>query len=490
MRSTTKSRSAAAGAALAAVLTVSPPVHADTASSPAWHSAASSPAWHACPGDGVPQGMRCATIDVPVDWSRPGGMKVTLDLARFPAADPARRLGSVLTVPGGPGQSGVEVFEQFSGSFTGLRERFDVIAYSPRNSEARRDLPPSCSRPALAAVTDPRDGAEYRAQAAVLATAVERCRADDGTGLVEHMDSLSVARDMEAIRVLLGEDTLSLLAWSYGGIPATAYARLYPERVRAMVVDGTLDQPGGPYALDRRGLSTVEAGFTRFVAWCAGDEKCALHGRDVRSVWRRLVEDTRRHPVVHTSPELGTIKLTDMHLKVFGGAAMSFPGGRPGLADAISKAAKGDLSWFGDQALHNAQGWTMPGAMAARCPDALGYQGYSGFVRGRRHAERISADFGGSSSWESLVCSGWRLPIANPPRPLPVKGLPPVLGLGSQSDSASTGDLVRRIPGSVTVRYDGPGHVMYLAGNRCMTGHADRYLAELELPPPGTVCPA
>jgi hypothetical protein len=46
------------------------------------------------------------------------------------------------------------------------------------------------------------------------------------------------------------------------------------------------------------------------------------------------------------------------------------------------------------------------------------------------------------------------------------------------------------IPGSVTVGYDGPGHVMYLSGKKCPIEHATRYLTTLRLPRPGTVCPA
>lgn len=64
---------------------------------------------------------------------------------------------------------------------------------------------------------------------------------------------ISVARDMDAVRELLGEEKLSLLGWSYGGVPAAAYARLYPQRIRAMVLDGTPDQTAGPFVLNRGG---------------------------------------------------------------------------------------------------------------------------------------------------------------------------------------------------------------------------------------------
>ncbi|GLX08227.1 hypothetical protein [Microbispora sp. NBRC 16548] len=46
-----------------------------------------------------------------------------------------------------------------------------------------------------------------------------------------------------------------------------------------------------------------------------------------------------------------------------------------------------------------------------------------------------------------------------------------------------------RIPGSVTVRYGGPVHVVYLrAKDPCVTGSADRYLTNLTLAPTGTLC--
>jgi pimeloyl-ACP methyl ester carboxylesterase len=360
---------------------------------------------------------------------------------------------------------------------------------NPRNNGARRALPESCNRPALTAISDPPNREAYRSQAAVLAEAVARCRADDASGLVEHLDSVSVARDAAAVREMLGEDEVSLLAWSYGGVPAVAYARLHPGRIRAVVFDDTIDQTAGPSGVDDVLMPSIEENFPRFAAWCADDDSCALHGQDVRRTWHALIERTTRRPVTYTSPGLGTIRLSDLHLRFFGGAGMPSSSAWPSLAGAIADAAGGDFSWFGEQALQNSAAWTAPGFLAMRCPDGLGYHGYDAFVAGRKHAERISPGFGGGATgWESLACAGWRRAAANPPRPLPAGGFPPALGIGGYSNYATTAALVRKITGSVSVPYEGSGHVMYLSGNRCMTGHADRYLAELRLPRAGTVC--
>ncbi|WP_442945814.1 alpha/beta hydrolase [Nonomuraea sp. LPB2021202275-12-8] len=41
-----------------------------------------------------------------------------------------------------------------------------------------------------------------------------------------------------------------------------------------------------------------------------------------------------------------------------------------------------------------------------------------------------------------------------------------------------------RVPGSSAIRYDGPGHGLYLTGKACVIAHADRYLTDLRLPSP------
>src|SRR5450759_1899701 len=61
--------------------------------------------WQPCPGVG--QGLRCASLRVPLDYGSPGGRKITLALSEVPATAPAgRRQGVLLVNPGGPGGTG------------------------------------------------------------------------------------------------------------------------------------------------------------------------------------------------------------------------------------------------------------------------------------------------------------------------------------------------------------------------------------------------
>src|SRR5712692_612225 len=59
-------------------------------------------------------GFQCATLQVPLDYSRPDGRQISLALIRKPVTDASRRIGSLLMNPGGPGGSGVRFLRAFA----------------------------------------------------------------------------------------------------------------------------------------------------------------------------------------------------------------------------------------------------------------------------------------------------------------------------------------------------------------------------------------
>src|SRR5262245_42472943 len=65
-------------------------------------------AWHSCGADDAgitvaPPALECAELTVPLDYAVPRGATITIGLNRVPATDPARRIGSLIFNPGGPG---------------------------------------------------------------------------------------------------------------------------------------------------------------------------------------------------------------------------------------------------------------------------------------------------------------------------------------------------------------------------------------------------
>ncbi|VXC41194.1 alpha/beta hydrolase [Nocardioides sp. AX2bis] len=185
-------------------------------------------------------GARCARVPVPLDHDEPAGPEVRLAVLEVPARRPARRLGTLFVNPGGPGASATS-FARTAGRLLGpaVRNRFDVVGVDPRGvggSEAALCLGRAEVR--VPRTSFPRTPAQVRRW--LDHDAVERrlCRDER---IVDHMSTADTARDLDWVRQALGEDTVTFFGASYGSVLGATYAAMFPDRVRAMVVDGVLD---------------------------------------------------------------------------------------------------------------------------------------------------------------------------------------------------------------------------------------------------------
>lgn len=444
--------------------------------------AAPSLTWTACVGEGIPDGMGCATLDVPVNWAKPG-RKITLNLARAKHTGPEPRLGAVLAIPGGPGGSGIEDLKQSWNTFAELRRHFDVVSFAPRGSWASGHLPAACDEPDVQ-LTAPKTRAEFDQVVRENRAAVDRCRYGDPE-LYDRLDSVSHAHDIDAIRAALGEAELNALATSYGGVLATTYARQFPGRIRAMALDGIVDHVSDHRTDLRNRFERVERLFRSFVNWCAAAKECALHGQDVPTAWRELVARADREPI----PAQGTKDRFDgSRLQI---AAQPFLVTQKWqlLAEGIVKARAGDATVFGLPL-----GGRKPGgpanSVATECGDDLAgrYTGYGDYRRALAEGAQLSKNFP-AVGVRALQCTDSPVPVRNPRQPLRATALPPFLGAYSISDGAGTEAVTAQVPGSVSVRTEDYGHGLYLTNQRCVIAHVNRYFVDGTLPAPDASCP-
>ena len=182
---------------------------------------------------------------VPLDYSRPQGATISLALTRLPATDPRRRIGSLFLNPGGPGGSGVD-YVLFAGPFLytpEVRARFDLVGFDPRG--VARSTPLRCFESAEEWPPPPPFAfpltREQEQQWIALDRTIDRACRERGGPIRDHMSTANVARDLDVLRDLVGDNKLSYAGVSYGSYLGVTYANLFPTRVRAVVVDGVLD---------------------------------------------------------------------------------------------------------------------------------------------------------------------------------------------------------------------------------------------------------
>ncbi|MGH3762507.1 alpha/beta fold hydrolase [Actinophytocola sp.] len=198
-----------------------------------------------------------------------------------------RPIGTLLFMPGGPDGSGVSEVIAGDAVPAELAARFDVVSFDPHGTNGSN--PVRCDADLVANPPDanPEAGATFASVMDYSRALGRSCREHTGS-LVDHVDSVSVARDMDAVRAALGERRLWLYGRSYGTLAGQMYAERFPSRVRALVLDSVFDHSLTPAEFLSSEAATGEDSFGEFAAWCAATPSCAVPGRDARAAYDSL----------------------------------------------------------------------------------------------------------------------------------------------------------------------------------------------------------
>ncbi|MDA0647227.1 alpha/beta fold hydrolase [Nonomuraea ferruginea] len=437
--------------------------------------------WQDC-GDG----LRCSRIIVPADWAAPRGKQITLGLAKLPARDPATRKGTLVLNLGGPAQQ-ISILRQAKGTFADLTRWFDVVLYDPRGFEASTEV--RCPDPA----PYPANGKwVFTSRAAFARYTKQNHRFASGCAeaagpLAGNLDTWQGARDLEAVRVALGERKLNYFGNSYGGVLGVAYAEYFPSHVGRMYLDSLIDHTNRSWdgwVLVR--AKVKEDNLHRFADWCATDRSCALYGRDVLKVWDEVMARAARRPI--PAPGVGAGATADAAL-IASRAAVSFDATWPGLAKSLAEADAGDASRFAEPFAGAPDPDLSRITMCADFPFPSTYREVKAMeARLRKTTPRI----GWTSAWPmAALCAGLPKKTSYPPHPIRPRGLPPILIANGEYDDTSTPAYGRRIAAQLDGACYLPakgGHALYWSGNLCVRDQVHRYLTTGQLPPAGTTC--
>lgn len=415
-------------------------------------------AWHAC--DDQPSPWECGDIEVPLDYRRPSsaGM-LQIAVTRLPAAS-TDRIGSLVLNPGGPGGSGIDLAWNDAAVFpAALLDRFDLVGFDPRG--VGRSSAVDCD-------ADPH---EYQVR-------ISDCVRLSGD-LLPYVGTLNAARDLEQLRKALGDDRLTFIGFSYGTALGAVYADLFPDRVRALVLDGSVDPDAGRYNVDGTVVGTYGTPFYGvqdfigtvdvFAKLCDATRECPLGPRS----WPQLdalVRDIRTATTEWFDEWESTVS-SDQLVGIVVSAMYNTDLWAP-LSVALADAADGDASTLA----------------------ALGRFLEAGYPAAENDGDNLweaniaiyCADFAGRAGRYLVAgCAGWP-ETAEPLVPIsPVELDVPVVVIGTDGDPATPGFLAPRMADAlgdaVSIRWEGAGHTAFLR-SECVDTLVVDYLVDLVVP--------
>ncbi|HTS15282.1 MAG TPA: alpha/beta hydrolase, partial [Candidatus Sulfotelmatobacter sp.] len=447
--------------------------------------------------------FECATLDVPLDYAAQGTGTARLSLIRLPASDAAARIGSLVTNPGGPGASGVDFVRQDAQAVfpAAVRERFDIVGFDPRG--VGLSTPVRCQADLEAYLStdpDPVTSAQWASLEAADKAFAAAC--DTGAGpLLSDVSTVSAAKDLDLIRAALGDPGLTYVGYSYGTFLGATYAGLFPDHIRALVLDAAVDPALDLLGRLRGQAASFEGALDRFLAWCAHTTSCAFHeGGASAKVFDRLMAGLDRAPLA--APLVGggrTATAGDAWNAILG--ALYTPSlGWPYLATALELAAHGDGSYF--LATADALNGRKPDGEysneveannAINCLDEPSPTDPAAFQALAQQLITVAPRVGRVLATAGLTCAYWPVRSRATPAPIRAAGAPPIVVIGGTGDPATpyawSVTLARDLSSGVLLTRTGEGHGSYGLGTPCIDQAVDAYLLDLTVPATGTTCP-
>ena len=443
----------------------------------------------------------CATLTVPLDYTRPDGDTIDLALIRLPAT--RSRDGAVLTNPGGPGASG---FDFIAAVGTTLRaemglDEFDIIGFDPRGvdrSGGLRCLTDAEVDASLYLDYTPDTPAEQELLDNAPAEFEDACTDAYGDTLSQY-STQNTARDMDAIRNALGDQQISYLGISYGTYLGGVYASMFPSRVRAMVLDAAFD-PVGDTVEESYSTQLVgfEEAFDNWATWCADTPaECAFSTDDVGAAWDRLSDRLDAEPVENSDGRMANQAVLDTATKaalysetawpVLGSALATADGGDPAGLFALADGYTGrspDGTYSTEQQsfgiISCASGFSSP---TPDDPEALAEELRQKAPRfgGEITADDLAADDGCSTLTPDAQL-----------QEIGYSGEAPILVVGGENDPATPIRWAKEMteamgPSARLLTYTGEGHGFVLV-SRCVTEAEAQVLVWLDLPDDGASC--
>jgi pimeloyl-ACP methyl ester carboxylesterase len=441
---------------------------------------------------------QCTRVPVPIDDANPVGPQAQLAVIRIPAS--GERIGALFVNPGGPGASAVDAVAGMGYALAGspINEHFDLVGFDPRGvghstPEARcrtdaefdawrRDPMVDYSPAGVAAIEQ-----IYRNYTA-------ECADKLGTAFLASVGTDSAAKDMDTIRQVLGDDKINYLGFSYGTQLGTEYVDRFPDRVRAMVLDGAVDPAEDTVDSIIQQMAGFQTAFTDYAADCAKSAGCPL-GTDPaqwNNRFHQLVDPLVARPGPTSEPRGLSYQdaITGTFNALYTPQYWKFL--TSGLLGLQRQNDAGDLLMLADE--YNGRdpyghyGNGQDAFNAVRCVDNQTPTDPAAWADVDKRTRELAPfqSYGQFTGYAPRdICAFW--PVPAPFSPHPASPAPPgsVVVVSTTHDPATPYDsgvnLARQL-GAALVTFDGTQHTAVFNGDECIDSAIVKYFVDQVVP--------
>lgn len=449
------------------------------------------------------ENLDCARVSVPVDYTNPGAGDTFVEVARLSSAEGDPR-GTLFLNPGGPGGSGVDMM--LSASFFAsapVRDNYDIVGFDPRGVDRSdgiecltdREMDEWRAEPAFEPGTETVD--DMRATYAEIGA---KCH-EKSSPVVAHMDTQSVAKDLDVMRAVFDQPATHYLGFSYGTEIGATYAHLFPQRTGRFVLDGGVDPTMDERAVTLDQAKGFEDNLRHWVQDCqASNNRCAVGTDDVAAGMKRvqdlLAEVSEEDITVSDGRRITAVNaLEGILVPLYSTASY------PQLNSALEKAFDGDFDELmgysdsnhgrnssGEYTSNVSEAFT-----AVSCLDTVSRNvSDQDMARAAQTMAQEAPTFGPYLSYGDAACQGWPDEPVEPLDSYTADTDQTLLVVGTTHDPATpyawSESLADKLGNARLLTNDGWGHTAYVSGDSCIKDAVDNYLVSGTVPEQGATC--
>ena len=439
--------------------------------------------------DGTSEGtddatFSCAVVTVPLDYTNPQGESISIAMKKRAAAG-GHSQGTLFINPGGPGDSGVAFAEQAGTSFAPeLLSAYDIIGFDPRgvgsstaiicttDDNSAGTVEPSTA--ATAETASSGDSFEEWSEATrqSFQDLTDQCAA--GTkpaALLDHVDTVSAARDLDILRALAGQEKLNYLGFSYGTYLAS-------------LAEQGLGQAKG-----------FEQALRTYVDYCQASTGCPLSGGTDAGVQqvRNLITSANSTPLPTSDPNR-TVTGSDI-VTALSEYLYTTEQNWPPLTSALDQAINhhdGSAFAVAEEQDSTSKDDSGGAFQAVTCLDYPVEGDTATWAAQYEEAKRVAPIFGNTSVGMDLVCSVWGHNGTRKPTQIHAHGAAPILVVGTTGDPATpyawSKSLAEQLDSGQLLTWEGNGHTAYGGDAPCVNDAIDAYLLSGTMPKEGLTC--
>jgi pimeloyl-ACP methyl ester carboxylesterase len=437
--------------------------------------------------------LECSQVVVPVDHDGPASQPVITIVYGVHRAVTSP-VGTLVVAVGGPGGSGLASADTMIQAFDPrLVDSYDIVFWDQRG--VGRSDGHDC--PIAGGIYSTVEPTETSARAFVDSCLKE---ADTGSIGLGRYSTHQAAEDLESIRVRLGVDHFALYGESYGTELAQVYAAAHPDRLSALILDGSVDLTLTANQFWAAAAHSFDATLSATFVDCSHDSECRHDVPDPATAYDQLIARLQRTPEVVSfrdlTGQLGDHRLEWASLEGAVGTLLYEPAGRALILRAIAASEGGDdvpiarlasifgpgisvgVSSFAYHAVLCADYRVSPTADTTDIAAVVGLGRSSGAL-----STRTSSVY-----YAQLPCLYWPDQPTSAARPAPLTDQPePIFVLGATLDPITPIEMGRSIASRARDGYliesKGGPHVTFGRGHPCVDKPIVDFLVDGRLPP-------